>query len=145
MIREAVVEDIIKIIPLVEKFASEIGEYYEDKFNKRHTAAVIKNCIDYGVCYVNDVDGVITGVIAGLASGNLWNPAVKQLDEQIYYVLPEHRGGTAGLRLIRAYDKAAQRFDICTLKLMYNSPDISKHYERMGYTELERTFVRHGG
>lgn len=145
MIREAVVEDIIKIIPLVERFASEIGEYYADKFNKRHTAVVIKNCIDYGVCLVNDVDGNITGVIAGLASGNLWNPAVTQLDEQIYYVLPEYRGGTAGLRLIRAYHQTAQRFEISTLKLMYNSPDISKHYEKMGYQELERTFVRHGG
>lgn len=144
MIRQATLDDILKILPLVEKFSKEIGdEYLAKNYNKKYAAALLANCINTGVCFVSDEDGRITGVVAGTVTGNLWNPNKKQADEQIYYVLPDRRGSSIGLRLIRKYCEAASRYDLSTLKLMKSSPELDKHYEKWGYHYLEKTFVRY--
>lgn len=146
MIRSATLEDITKILPLVEAFSKEIGDdYLADNYHPKYAAALLANCINTGICFVADDDGDITGVVAGTVTGNMWNPARKQADEQIYYVRGDRRGTSVGLRLIRKYIEAASGYDLSTLKLMKSSPELDKHYEKWGYHYLEKTFVRYGG
>lgn len=145
MIRQAKIKDIIKILPLVKKFASEIGDkYLVDNYSYRGAANLIKFCVESGVCLVAEVDGKIVGVVAGTASKNLWNPSISQLDEQVYYLIPEHRRSLLGYRMIKEYIKSAEGYQVSTLKLMKSSPDLEKHYNKLGYNYLERSFVKYG-
>ena len=145
MIRQAKIKDIIKILPLVKEFAKEIGDkYLVDNYSYRGAANLIKVCIESGVCLVAEVDGKIVGIVAGTASKNLWNPSVSQLDEQVYYLTPDHRRSLLGYRMIKEYIKYSDKYQVSTLKLMKSSPDLEKHYNKLGYKYLERTFVRYG-
>ena len=141
MIRLATIDDIPQIIPLVEAFAE--SQNMRDDLSIKSTAQVLSMSISAGLGILSEHDGKVTGVIAGLQAPNLWNTWKTQIDEIIYYVDPSYRKGTTGARLLGAYIKAIEdKCYISTLKLMANSPDLKQHYERMGYVELETTFMR---
>ena len=145
MIRQARLDDIIQILPLVKEFANEIGDkYLVDNYSNKGASNLIKFCIESGVCLVLEIDGNIEGIVAGTASRNLWNPRVSQLDEQVYYLSKEYRRSLHGWRMIHEYAKYAKDYDVSTLKLMKSSPDLEKHYNKLGYNYLERSFVKYG-
>ena len=145
MIRETRLDDIPYILPLVREFAREVGnEFLYENYRDKPAAALLASLVTKGILLVAEKDEKIVGVIGATITGNIWNPHVKQVDEIIYYVLPDHRETRLGWMLIREYDKRTKDFPIATLKLMHNSPDLTKHYNKMGYVELERTFLRGG-
>ena len=146
MIRDASIQDIPAILPMVQEFSKEIGnQFLIDNYSHKPTAALLASLVQSGILIVSeDADGELNGVVGGIVSGNIWNPSVKQVDEIIYYVKPEVRGSSLGWKLIKRYDDATKDYPLATLKLMHNSPDLTKHYNRLGYEALERTFMRGG-
>ena len=141
MIRLATIDDIPQIIPLVEAFSE--SQNMRGDLSIKSTANVLSMSVSDDLCYVSEQDGKLTGVIAGLKSPNIWNTWKTQIDEIIYYVDPSYRKGSAGARLLGAYVKAIENnCYISTLKLMANSPDLKRHYAKMGYVELETTYMR---
>jgi hypothetical protein len=85
------------------------------------------------------------GMILGVIDNNVWDPNITMLRELVYWVEPEHRGGTAGYRLLKAYNASAQklidnkRIQLYTMTKMTNSPDID--FSRFGYSKTEETWV----
>ena len=144
MIREATIDDIHNILPLSSLFSKSLGVgLFEEKYSDRHAATLLASCVNNGVLLVAERDDKIVGVAGGIISNNIWNPTVKQIDEIIYFVLPEHRNTTVAYRLIKGYGSAIQKLDVHTgtMKLMHNSPDIGKHYAKLGFNELETSYV----
>ena len=142
MIRQATIEDIHMIIPMCEDFAKELDMW--EGVDKKAAAELLTKCLDAGLLFVGERKDKIVGVAAGLITKSLWNPAHLIAEEQIYYVKPEARGSTVGYRLIKRYIDEVywKNADISLLKLMFNSPDIQKHYARHGYKKLESTYFR---
>lgn len=146
MIRNATIDDIPNILPLVHNFAKELQkDILYSKYSIKHSASLLAHLVDTGICLIDiDSDNNVNGVIGGLVSGNIWNPTIKQVDEVIYYVREEKRRSTIGFKLIKEYDKLTKEYPLSTLKLMHNSPDLTKHYNKLGYELLEKTYLRGG-
>ena len=141
MIRLATIDDIPQIIPLVEAFSE--SQNMRDDLCIKSTAKVLSMSARDALSLISEHSGRVTGIIAGLKSPNLWNNSKTQIDEIIYYVDPDYRNTSAGARLLKAYSELIKdKCYLSTLKLMANSPDLTRHYNKMGYVEIETTFMR---
>lgn len=85
------------------------------------------------------------GMLMAVVDQNIWNPDVLVMKELAYWVEPEHRGSTAGYRLITEYNKLAKnmvendRIKFYTMSKLTKSPDLD--YNRFGYDKIEETWV----
>jgi hypothetical protein len=63
----------------------------------------------------------------------------------VYWVEPEHRNTTAGYRLLKEYNKQAEKLveegkiKLFTMTKMVNSPDLD--FSRFGYKKTEEVWV----
>ena len=86
------------------------------------------------------------GFIAAIITPNVWCPAVKELHELAWWVVPEHRESTIGGRLWSEFNKYADilmkegRVDFVCSSLLANSPSID--YTKRGYQLMEATYFR---
>jgi predicted GNAT family N-acyltransferase len=94
-----------------------------------------------GVIFVSEADQNLTGMLIAVKNTNVWDPSIKVMNELAYWVDPEHRGSTAGYRLLAAYQKYCaelvedKQIKFYTISKMVNSPDLK--YERFGFKKLE--------
>ena len=97
-----------------------------------------------GVAIVAESDQPM-GMIIGFIDQNIWDPDIRVLKELVYWVEPEYRNTTAGYRLIKAYNQAAEslreqgRIHLYTMTKMVNSPDLD--FSRFGYKKTEEVWV----
>jgi hypothetical protein len=98
-----------------------------------------------GVVLVADVGNEIVGVLIAGIMPSIWSPKHFLLSEFAYYVKQEHRGGTAGFRLLSRYlEEGAKlkedgRVTNVFISKMVNSPDLN--YGRYGFQKLEEFWV----
>lgn len=98
-----------------------------------------------GVLLVAEKESLIGMLIAGVHP-SCWSPAHLILTEFAWWVEPEHRGSTAGHRLLKRYIAEAQKMKeegrICNffISKMSNSPDLD--YSKFGFEYLEEFWVQ---
>jgi N-acetylglutamate synthase-like GNAT family acetyltransferase len=86
------------------------------------------------------------GFIAAVINSNVWCPSLMELHELAWWVQPEHRGGTLGGRLWKAFDLLAQdyldcgRAQIVCSSVIANSPKIN--YTKRGYRLMQTTYFK---
>ena len=102
--------------------------------------------ISLGIHYISDIAaGSVIGIIMGMVTPMTWLPQHNILHELIYWVDEEHRGGTAGYRLLAQYVEAGKelldqgRVSASLLGKMDNSPNLK--YDKFGYHKVEEFWV----
>jgi len=139
MIRQATFEDIDTIAEIGEKMFSEsrwgIFDYDKDK---------VKRWLHYrmaheqGINFVAEKAGQLIGFFIGGWFYSYFGEFKRSTDE-LLYVMPEHRGGTTGKKLIDAYVERAKELnvdDICignSTGVKINST--AKLYEYCGFSQ----------
>jgi hypothetical protein len=94
-----------------------------------------------GMMFVSERDYEITGMLLAIKQPNIWDPSIIQMNELAYWVEPEHRGSTAGYKLIKAYQNYCEdlvsqgKLESYTISKMVNSPDLD--YGRFGFKKQE--------
>jgi len=97
---------------------------------------------DVGCFYVAE-NGQRLGFIAGVLSPHYFNPDLLQLTELLWWVSPEHRGSSAGARLLDAFDAYGQvHAKWIVFSLEHQSPVNPKSLERRGYLLHERSYLK---
>jgi hypothetical protein len=147
MIRLATRYDIPRLLEIVEAYAYEnpikkLGD--QSNHNPKYVEELLFGIIQgRGFIYI---DTHMRGAIVAYRSSNIWSPKVKELNELLWWVEPEHRNGTIGGRLWKAFDdhakamlKAGEIDFVCT-SISANGPLID--YTRRGYKPLGATFVK---
>ena len=92
------------------------------------------------------IDDRKRGFIAAVINSNVWCPSLMELHELAWWVQPEHRGGTLGGRLWKAFDLLAQdyldcgRAQIVCSSVIANSPKIN--YTKRGYKLMQTTYFK---
>jgi hypothetical protein len=82
------------------------------------------------------------GFIAGLAQPHFFNPSIRHLAELFWWVDEAHRGGKAGLLLLRAFtDWGRENCDWITCSLEHHSPVKDETLTRRGFKIQERSFL----
>ena len=98
-----------------------------------------------GLVLVAEVNNKVVGVLVAGIMPSIWSPKHFLMTEFAYYVKQEHRGGTAGYRLLSRYlDEAIKlkdegRITNFFISKMVNSPDLN--YGRYGFQKLEEFWV----
>jgi hypothetical protein len=147
MIRLATRYDIPRLLEIVEAYA------YENPIEKlgdssTHDPKYVEQLLFSIICGRGFVyiDANMRGAIVAYKSNNIWSPKVKELNELLWWVEPDHRNGTIGGRLWKAFDDragkmlAANEVDFVCTSISAKGPFID--YTRRGYKPLGATFVK---
>lgn len=145
-IREASPHDIPALLDMLRKYREHMPYgFLQDADDAEHVTQMLSNLMaGQGVVFVSETEKLTGMLIAGVMP-SLWSPKHFLLTEFAYWVEPEHRGGTAGYRLLAAYLnkaielKESRRISHAFMSKMVNSPDLN--YERMGFRKLEEFWV----
>ena len=146
MIRQATVKDVDTLIVVAKPFLrySMYAQYTE--IDNNELAFSLCNMIDNGVIFVAEYDGQIVGGLVG-AINNFWfNRNTKMASELGWWVNEEHRGKTAGIRLLQAFEhwakeKGADVISLSDLRVNDEYP-AGGLYEKLGYQVTERAHVK---
>lgn len=147
MIRLATRYDIPRLLEIVEAYAYEnpikcLGKS-RNHFPKYVEELLFSIIAGRGFIYI---DNNMRGAIVAIKQGNVWSPKVKELNELLWWVEPEHRNGTIGGRLWKAFDERAEAMlkagdiDFVVTSISANGPLID--YTKRGYAPLGASFVR---
>ena len=147
MIRLATRYDIPRLLEIVEAYAYETPIKCLSKTNNhfpKYVEELLYSIIaGRGFIYI---DHNMRGAIVAIKQGNVWSPKVKELNELLWWVEPEHRNGTIGGRLWKAFDERAEAMlkagdiDFVVTSISANGPLID--YTKRGYAPLGASFVR---
>jgi N-acetylglutamate synthase-like GNAT family acetyltransferase len=97
-----------------------------------------------GVIFVAEKNNQVIGMLAAVKNTSIWDPDLWVMNELCYWVEPEHRGGTAGYRLIKAYTEHCNQLrqqgeiEAYTISKMTNSPDLN--YAKFGFEKQEENW-----
>ena len=147
MIRLATRYDIPRLLEIVEAYGYEtpikcLGKQH-NHFPKYVEELLYSIIAGRGFIYI---DNNMRGAIVAIKQGNVWSPKVKELNELLWWVEPEHRNGTIGGRLWKAFDERAEAMlkagdiDFVVTSISANGPLID--YTKRGYAPLGASFVR---
>lgn len=147
MIRLATRYDIPRLLEIVEAYAYEnpikvLGKQH-NHFSKYVEELLFSIIAGRGFIYI---DANMRGAIIAIKQSNIWSPKVKELNELLWWVEPEHRNGTIGGRLWKAFDKRAEEMlkageiDFVVTSISASGPLID--YRKRGYKPLGAAFVR---
>ena len=86
------------------------------------------------------------GMLIATINPSQWQLNKYLMTELAYWVDPEHRGSTAGYRLLKAYQqkgqelKQSKRIENFLISKMCNSPDLK--FDKFGFSKLEEFWVQ---
>lgn len=95
------------------------------------------------VCFVHDVNGVAQGVLMGVAFDHPYGP-VRVSKDSMWWIDPSHRGGTAAVRMLDAFEAWAKERGCAFggIAGMGDDPNITRLLERRGYRSAEVHFLK---
>lgn len=95
---------------------------------------------------VADIDGEIVGGIVGVITAMWFNPAARLACELAWWVSEEHRGGTAAIRLYRAFEAWAEAQRVVGIVMsdlvIDGETPAANLFSKLGYTTVERAHIK---
>jgi GNAT superfamily N-acetyltransferase len=137
MIRNATREDLPALVELGRQMAAESPRYSRLRYSACKVEALLGKMIDSpdGFVMLAEADGVAVGVMAAFVSAHWMSDDLMASDFGLY-MLPEHRGGTAAMRMARAYiawARARGALDISLgISTNVNSEQTARFYSALG-------------
>jgi N-acetylglutamate synthase-like GNAT family acetyltransferase len=142
IVRQANKWDIPQLIEMLRHYrAASPWEILNNCDNEQYVNGLLTRCLVSGVIFVAEQDSSCVGMLVAVKNSNIWDPDLFVINELAYWVEPEHRGTSAGYKLItryRAYCEQAKtqgHIQAYTISKMVNSPDLD--YGRFGFNKLE--------
>lgn len=147
MIRKANRFDIPAVLDMLRSYRNETPlDFLRDADDADYVSQMLTELIaGKGIVLLAEIENKPAGMMIAAVMPSVWSPKHFVLTEFAYWVEPEHRGSTAGYRLMRAYlDEAILLKDagrICNafISKMVNSPDLK--LSKFGFSKLEEFWV----
>jgi hypothetical protein len=155
VVRDARLDDIDWLITELRAF-SEFSTYQHKLFppDEIEVRVKVKALIETQFVRIAELDHVTSvrgepfpeiriGFIAGLHGEHWFNPAIHTFTELFWWVQPEHRGSSAGVRLLEAFiDEGERRRGWIVFGLEHNSPVKDETLIKRGFRAQERSFLK---
>lgn len=145
-IRHARDSDLAAVVRMGSEFhaSTEMGQRVP--INLSDIVYLFATAIDTGILLVavDDTDAAI-GLIACTLAPYPYNTAYLCCAEMMFWIDPEHRGGSLATRLLKAAEKEAQAKGVHFMVMiaLETSPEgIDSYYKTLGYSRTERTYVK---
>ena len=147
MIRRAGIDDVDRIIELLENFANAapVNFYHEPKYNTQHVIRQLGEIHKQGIIIVGEINGEIEGMIIAKSCNDPWIPQIKIMREMAWWVEPQHRMGTIGYRLLKEYEKICKqlveqkKITAFTITTLTDSP--IRDMTQWGWRPIEQNYV----
>jgi hypothetical protein len=146
MIRDATEADHDAIVVMYRQFMAFTP--YADVLtaNDEEISATIRHFIAHAKVFVSDTDGTVSGLLVAVLSPAWYAPRHTIATELAWWVAPEHRKGTAAIRLIQAFeqwakDSGASMVGMSNLEVG-DGGVVSSMLARMNYQVSEKTHVK---
>lgn len=141
-VRLARASDLSKLVALGPHFASQMP-YQTAGVDASSVLRMLRSSLAQGLLIIAG-DGV--GGLLGLKMPLWFDPKTVIAVELAWWLEPEYRSGTVGIRMIDLFEKSAKQAGChhVSMMLMQNiQPDrVAALYERRGYHLTERVFVK---
>ncbi len=145
-IRRVTTEDIHHIMPLIMAFHKETLEPFGMGFDIKSVEALIKLFAEQHIGLVVEDGHQLVGVIGGAIAPSFTDFNIKIFNEAIWYVLPDHRGGSSGVKLLKLVEDYCRNIGIHKIAMigMYNDDRerLAGFYSKMGYRPLETHYIK---
>lgn len=143
MIRLAGANDKITLVRMARDFHALSGMPFP--FSAPHASLCVDACIAGGdyAAFVYEKDGKARGVLGSYSGVHVYAPC-QIANEIMFWIDPEYRGGSAAVKLIRAYEAWAKSRGcmVCELVGLGNDPSVGNLYARLGYSPAEKHFLK---
>ena len=140
-IREAVLEDVPRLVELGAKFIN--GSHYKKHIpiNLEKTQASLETLIQIpsGVIFVSETRGRLEGMIGLLGSMHMFSDE-PTYTEMFWFVDPKKRG--SGIRLLKHAEKWAKEQGAKRLFMIAPTKKVGKTYTRLKYQKLETFYIK---
>tara|TARA_R110000868_G_scaffold182830_5_gene423957 strand:- start:44 stop:487 length:444 start_codon:yes stop_codon:yes gene_type:complete len=96
-----------------------------------------------GVALVSEKDNTLTGMLLAIRSPFLWDNTKTIMTEIAYWVEPEHRGSSAGYRLLKEYVEYCDELKDLNKISNYTISQMEGqelNYSRFGFKPIEHTW-----
>lgn len=149
VIETATHKDIPELYEAMKQFASEapVSSLQAAEPDMRRVCNFLSHLIEHGVVLVAKTpDSEFIGMLIAQFQPDTWIPEIITLRELAWWVKPEHRGGSAGYRLLKEYEEIAERMidlEFCnqyTITLMSNSPNLD--LTQRGWHSVETNYIK---
>lgn len=147
-VRPAELADVPAVLGLARRMHAESPRYRGRNFDEskveRTLQAVMTGALPGGAL-VAVSGGTVVGMIAGFVVEQFFGPD-KTASDFALYVAPEHRGGSAGVRLVKTFEKLVRALGALDLTLgisaEIDAERVAGLYERLGYRRSGFTLVK---
>jgi N-acetylglutamate synthase-like GNAT family acetyltransferase len=143
MIREATPADIPRIVEMGRRFMAESAYNQHLSENPMQMRALALQIISQpnGSILVSEKDGKLTGMLAFILFPHHFSGELIA-GEVIWWVDPEARAGSTGLKLMRRAEEIAVGMGAKKMQMVAPTERIGELYKHLGYREVESTFQR---
>ena len=110
--------------------------------DEKYSRSLLQNIIDNHIILVAEAASGLVGLVCGLLSPHHFNPKIKVLSEQFWWVAAEHRESRAGYLLLKEFIRLGKEIvDWITFSLLDKSPVKRETLEKLGFVYREQSFV----
>lgn len=146
IIRAAVEHDINACVLMAEDFY-QFTEYKEHiPYDADSTEAWFRFGLDQNLLFVADTGRDVVGFIIAVSSPFIMNKKYLAAAELAWWLDPDHRSGTAGIRLLKALEGGARNIGVKLLSMMSlesSEPEkIHRLYSARGFSKAETTYLK---
>ena len=146
IVRAAVIDDIERCVEMAAEFHKIAYGLVGVEFCPESTYNSFLVCLEHGLFCVADTGENVVGMAAGVKSPMIMNSAVTVGAELCWWVEPEHRNTSAGIKLLKFLEGQARNggVDVWSMMLLESSnPEATANiYDKMGYVQSERAFIK---
>lgn len=145
-IRHATEADVDSIVKMARQFIAFAPHASIAEFDDGDLVAATRACMDNGLVLVAEQEGAVVGMLFGVLTGVWFAPKTAWAVELAWWVDPAARGGTAGIRLVTAFqdwarEQGAKLVAMSSLHLDHDTR-VSSVLERMGFSPSEHTYIK---
>jgi GNAT superfamily N-acetyltransferase len=145
-IRNATEADVDTIVRMARHFIAFAPHATIAEYEDTDLANAIRACMEHGVLLVAEQDDAVVGMLFGIVSGLWFAPRTLWASELAWWVEPAARGGTAGIRLVTAFQDWAlkQGAKVVAMSSLHLDHDtrVGNVLERMGFSPSEHTYIK---
>lgn len=143
-VRRGTSDDLAVLVRMAVRFITESSYRGLVMPNVGQLQVLVEHLLDHGAIFVAQVDG--GDVIGMIGASVIVHPIAGELvgSEVAWWMEPEHRGGSAGVRLLEAAERWAQGAGAVWFQMIApaGAPRLREFYRRRGYVEVETVFQR---
>jgi predicted acetyltransferase len=141
-VRLATAEDMPFLLEQGEQFIDYIPQRL--KFDPMYITDILTGIMEKGIILVAVEDDQPIGGIGGMPVKCVFDSNHITMTELFLWVNPEHRKGSAMIRLIKMFEADAKSLGADAVALCHtnSTPSLGKIYERYGYSLAESTYYK---